>query len=475
MQAVRSGLLLAAGGEFAFVALCAPPGPATRRKACAAQAGRGGLGAWTCAPACPHEHTSFKAHALASHGQLRRHTPVLPRLHPPPARRPAGRHGCRVRWRDAPGRGARSGEAMAHKLVDKALVSELFLVVALTMALTPFLAELGARLGKAFESSDFKARRRARTARPPRPGRGCLGLPRGARRGWAGDVAARGAADVGVRGCGRRRGPPGQQPLSPPRATLGGVRRWALAARARAPGRRRCKRRRARLRRCAATSSSAASGAWGRPSGSCWPSGSSPLWRSTCAWTKCRRARRRAPNRPSTRLAPLGRPPDPALCSAGKSPPCPTGMCAGGALPAGPHLLPRQRQPLREAPAAAGGTHARLRGRGPRAGGQGARPARLLWRRGQPGGAAQPGRAPRGVRSDHAGHAGRQLPLRLGAAQALPARQELRARARRDARAQPGEGAGRAASAGSTGSGKGAGSRPSRSRTSAAAGGRRSA
>ena len=54
-----------------------------------------------------------------------------------------------------------SGEAMAHGLVSKALVSELFLVVALTMALTPFLAELGARLGKAFESSDFKVRVRA--------------------------------------------------------------------------------------------------------------------------------------------------------------------------------------------------------------------------------------------------------------------------------------------------------------------------
>lgn len=318
MQAVRSGLLLAAGGEFAFVALCAPPGPATRRKACAAQAGRGGLGAWTCAPAYPHEHTSFKAHALASHGQLRRHTPVLPRLHPPPARRPAG-YGCRVRWRDSPGRGARSGEAMAHKLVDKALVSELFLVVALTMALTPFLAELGARLGKAFESSDFKARRRARAARPPRPGRGCLGLPRGARRGWAGDVAARGAADIGVRGCGRRCGPPGQQPLSPPRATLGGVRRWALAARARAPGRRRCKRRRARSRRCAATSSSAASGAWGRPSGSCWPSGSSPLWRSTCAWTKCRRDPPLS-HEAGARLAPV-RPGD-LLCCHGSALPC---------------------------------------------------------------------------------------------------------------------------------------------------------
>ncbi len=54
--------------------------------------------------------------------------------------------------------GRYSGEAMANGLVSKALVSELFLVVALTMALTPFLAELGARLGKKFESRDFKVR-----------------------------------------------------------------------------------------------------------------------------------------------------------------------------------------------------------------------------------------------------------------------------------------------------------------------------
>lgn len=59
---------------------------------------------------------------------------------------------------------------MAHGLVSKALVSELFLVVALTMALTPFLAELGARLGKKFESSDFKAR--AAVDRPHR--RACV-------------------------------------------------------------------------------------------------------------------------------------------------------------------------------------------------------------------------------------------------------------------------------------------------------------
>ena len=49
-----------------------------------------------------------------------------------------------------------SGEAMSHNLLQKAMVSELFLVVALTMALTPLLAEIGQRLGKAFEKSDVK-------------------------------------------------------------------------------------------------------------------------------------------------------------------------------------------------------------------------------------------------------------------------------------------------------------------------------
>ncbi|BDA44544.1 probable glutathione-regulated potassium-efflux system protein KefB at C-terminar half [Coccomyxa sp. Obi] len=49
------------------------------------------------------------------------------------------------------------GEAVSHGLIGKAMVSELFLVVALTMALTPFLAEIGQRLGKAFEKSDVKA------------------------------------------------------------------------------------------------------------------------------------------------------------------------------------------------------------------------------------------------------------------------------------------------------------------------------
>ena len=45
---------------------------------------------------------------------------------------------------------------MSHNLLQKAMVSELFLVVALTMALTPLMAEIGQRLGKAFEKSDVK-------------------------------------------------------------------------------------------------------------------------------------------------------------------------------------------------------------------------------------------------------------------------------------------------------------------------------
>lgn len=52
--------------------------------------------------------------------------------------------------------GVCSGEAVSHGLIGKAMVSELFLVVALTMALTPLLAEIGQRLGKAFEKSDVK-------------------------------------------------------------------------------------------------------------------------------------------------------------------------------------------------------------------------------------------------------------------------------------------------------------------------------
>ena len=49
------------------------------------------------------------------------------------------------------------GEAVSHKILPAALVSKLFLIVSLSMALTPFLAEGGARLGKMFEKSDVKA------------------------------------------------------------------------------------------------------------------------------------------------------------------------------------------------------------------------------------------------------------------------------------------------------------------------------
>ena len=54
--------------------------------------------------------------------------------------------------------GARSGEAVQHKILQPQMVSELFLVVALSMAITPFLASLGQRLGKAFEKSDMSVR-----------------------------------------------------------------------------------------------------------------------------------------------------------------------------------------------------------------------------------------------------------------------------------------------------------------------------
>ena len=54
--------------------------------------------------------------------------------------------------------GACSGEAVQHKILQPQMVSELFLVVALSMAITPFLASLGQRLGKAFEKSDMSVR-----------------------------------------------------------------------------------------------------------------------------------------------------------------------------------------------------------------------------------------------------------------------------------------------------------------------------
>lgn len=52
----------------------------------------------------------------------------------------------------------RAGEAITHKIMAPELVSILFLVVALSMALTPFLADGGARLSKAFDKGDMKAR-----------------------------------------------------------------------------------------------------------------------------------------------------------------------------------------------------------------------------------------------------------------------------------------------------------------------------
>lgn len=48
------------------------------------------------------------------------------------------------------------GEAQSLGILPAAMVRELFLVVALSMALTPFLADLGQRLGKMFEKSDMK-------------------------------------------------------------------------------------------------------------------------------------------------------------------------------------------------------------------------------------------------------------------------------------------------------------------------------
>ena len=51
-----------------------------------------------------------------------------------------------------------AGEAVAHRILTQELAQLLFLVVALSMALTPFLAELGQKVGKAFDSHDMKAR-----------------------------------------------------------------------------------------------------------------------------------------------------------------------------------------------------------------------------------------------------------------------------------------------------------------------------
>ncbi|KAI3432210.1 hypothetical protein D9Q98_003772 [Chlorella vulgaris] len=49
------------------------------------------------------------------------------------------------------------GEAVGRGIMNAALAKELYLVVALSMALTPFLAQLGAQLGLLLEKSDMKA------------------------------------------------------------------------------------------------------------------------------------------------------------------------------------------------------------------------------------------------------------------------------------------------------------------------------
>ncbi len=51
-----------------------------------------------------------------------------------------------------------AGEAITHNILPAELVSILFLVVALSMALTPFLAEFGQKLSKTFDKGDMKAR-----------------------------------------------------------------------------------------------------------------------------------------------------------------------------------------------------------------------------------------------------------------------------------------------------------------------------
>lgn len=51
-----------------------------------------------------------------------------------------------------------AGEAITHNILQPELVRILFLVVALSMALTPFLAEAGQKLGKAFDKGDMKVR-----------------------------------------------------------------------------------------------------------------------------------------------------------------------------------------------------------------------------------------------------------------------------------------------------------------------------
>jgi hypothetical protein len=48
------------------------------------------------------------------------------------------------------------GEAVRQGVLPVALINQLYVVVALTMALVPYLAALGAKLGQMFEKGDMK-------------------------------------------------------------------------------------------------------------------------------------------------------------------------------------------------------------------------------------------------------------------------------------------------------------------------------
>lgn len=54
---------------------------------------------------------------------------------------------------------------MSHKILSPELAQLLFLVVALSMALTPFLAEAGQKVGKAFGKNELKVRLKRHTRR----------------------------------------------------------------------------------------------------------------------------------------------------------------------------------------------------------------------------------------------------------------------------------------------------------------------
>ena len=62
-----------------------------------------------------------------------------------------------------------SGEALRHRILKAETISFLFVVVALSMALTPFMAEFGQRLGKKFDRGDMKASTPISSLHYPRP------------------------------------------------------------------------------------------------------------------------------------------------------------------------------------------------------------------------------------------------------------------------------------------------------------------